>query len=396
LPFPKRFDDMTDTALYIDTPEGLEALCTQLRRHHWLTLDTEFLREKTYHPRLCLLQVANPEVIACIDPLALPSLDPLLDILYDPAITKVLHAAHQDLEIFFEMRDAVPGPIFDTQIAATLLGQGEQVGYGALVKEVLGVELEKAHTRADWCQRPLHAAQLAYAADDVRYLCEVYTSQLAQLRQLDRESWLAADFAEMSDPARYRNPPQLAWQRVKGTNRLRGEQLAVLQQLAAWREEQAQRSDRPRRWVLKDEILLDLARHMPQETSAMQRIRGLEEGTIARHGKALLQTIREGRAMPKEQWPEVKQGERLPVEQDALVDIMMALLRERCREQSISPGAVTGRRELEKLIMGERDIPLLHGWRAVIAGNSLLALLQGELSLAVSNGRLTVQPASGG
>lgn len=386
---------MTETALYIDSAEGLASLCTQLRRHEWFTLDTEFLREKTYRPRLCLLQVANPDVVACIDPLALPSLEPLLELLFDPAITKVLHAAHQDLEIFFEMRDAVPAPIFDTQIAATLLGQGEQVGYGALVKEVLGIELEKGHARADWCQRPLDAAQLAYAADDVRYLRDVYLSQLAQLRQLNREGWLAADFAEMVDPARYRNPPQLAWQRLKGTNRLRGEQLAVLQQLAAWREEQAQRSDRPRRWILKDEILLDLARHMPQDNPGMLRIRGLEESTVARHGKALLQAITGGRATPKEQWPTVKQGDRLPTDQDAVVDIMMALLRERCREQAISPSAVAGRRELEKLIMGERDIALLHGWRAVIAGNSLLALLQGELTLSVRDGRLTILPATG-
>lgn len=382
---------MNETALYIDSPEALEAFCTRLRGHDWLTLDTEFLREKTYRPRLCLLQVANPDVIACIDPLALPSLDPLLDVLYDPAITTVLHAAHQDLEIFFEMRDALPGPIFDTQIAATLLGQGEQIGYGALVKEVLGVELEKGHARADWCARPLDAAQLAYAADDVRYLRDVYLSQRAQLRELGREEWLAADFADMTDPARYRNPPELAWQRLKGANRLRGVQLAVLQQLAAWREEQAQQSDRPRRWILKDEILLDLARHMPQNNGAMQRIRGLEEGTVKRHGKALLEAITAGKAVPKAQWPAVKQGPRLPATQDSLVDVMMALLRERCREQAISPVAVAGSRDLEKLIMGERDIPLLHGWRATVAGNSLLALLEGELSLTVRDGQLQVQ-----
>ncbi len=386
---------MNETALYIDTPEALESLCTQLRDHDWLTLDTEFLREKTYRPRLCLLQVANPDVVACIDPLALPSLDPLLDLFYDPAFTKVLHAAHQDLEIFFEMRDAVPGPIFDTQIAATLLGQGEQIGYGALVKEVLGLELEKGHARADWCQRPLDEAQLKYAADDVRYLRDVYLSQLSRLHELDRAEWLADDFADMSDPARYRNPPELAWQRLKGANRLRGVQLAVLQQLAAWREVQAQQSDRPRRWILKDEILLDLARHTPQNSAGMQRIRGLEEGTIKRHGKALLEAIARGREVPQEQWPRVKKGPRLPAEQDSLVDVMMALLRERCREQAISPAAVAGRRELEKLIMGERDIPLLHGWRATVAGNSLLSLLQGELSLTVHDGQLTIQPSSG-
>ncbi len=382
---------MNETALYIDTPEALDSLCAQLRTHDWLTLDTEFLREKTYRPRLCLLQVANPEVIACIDPLALPSLDPLLEVLYDETITKVLHAAHQDLEIFFEMREAVPGPIFDTQIAATLLGQGEQVGYGNLVKEVLGVELEKAHARADWCQRPLDAAQLAYAADDVRYLRAVYQSQLVQLQKLGREDWLAEDFSDIADPARYRNPPELAWQRLKGANRLRGVQLAVLQQLAAWREEQAQKSDRPRRWILKDDILLDLARHMPKNNGGMQRIRGLEEGTIKRSGNALLDAIAAGQAIPKEQWPMLKQGPRLPAEQDSLVDVMMALLRERCREQAVSPGAVAGRRELEKLIMGQRDIPLLHGWRATVAGHSLLALLEGTLSLTVRDGRLQVQ-----
>ncbi|MEN8171081.1 MAG: ribonuclease D [Pseudomonadota bacterium] len=386
---------MNETALYIDTPEALDSLCAQLRNHNWLTLDTEFLREKTYRPRLCLLQVANPDVVACIDPLALPSLGPLLELFYDPAITKVLHAAHQDLEIFFDMRDAVPGPIFDTQIAATLLGQGEQIGYGALVKEVLGLELEKGHARADWCQRPLDEAQLKYAADDVRYLRDVYLSQLSRLRELEREEWLAEDFADMVSPARYSNPPQLAWQRLKGANRLRGVQLAILQQLAAWREEQAQQSNRPRRWIMKDEILLDLARHMPQNTNSMQRIRGLEEGTIKRHGKVLLQAITSGRDIPKEQWPTVKKGLRLPAQQDSLVDIMMALLRERCREQAISPGAVASRRELEKLIMGERDIPLLHGWRAAIAGESLLSLLQGELSLTVRNGQLTIHSSSG-
>lgn len=383
---------MNETALYIDTAEALDTLCAQLRRHHWLTLDTEFLREKTYRPRLCLLQVANPELVACIDPLALPSLEPLLEVLYDGSITKVLHAAHQDLEIFYEMRGTLPSPIFDTQIAATLLGQGEQVGYGNLVKEVLGIELEKGHARADWCQRPLDGAQLAYAADDVRYLREVYQRQLARLQELGREEWLAGDFAEMTDPARYSNPPQLAWQRLKGANRLRGVQLAVLQQLAAWREEQAEQANLPRRWLMKDEILLDLARHMPQENGAMQRIRGLEEGTVKRHGQAILAAITAGREVPKGEWPVITQGPRLPAEQEPLVDVMMALLRERCREQELSPSAVAGRREMERLIMGERDLALLHGWRATVAGEALLALLQGELSLTVNQGHLSIRP----
>lgn len=380
------------TALYIDTAAQLDTLCQQLRRHDWFTLDTEFLREKTYRPRLCLLQVANPEVIACIDPLALEDLSPLLDVLYDPGITKVLHAAHQDLEIFFEMRGEVPAPIFDTQVAATLLGQGEQIGYGNLVKTVLGIELEKAHSRADWCHRPLEEAQLAYAADDVRHLREVYLQQRQQLAELGREQWLQADFDELTNPARYSNPPENAWLRLKGSNRLKGVQLAVLQALAAWREEQAQRSDRPRRWILKDDVLLDLSKQMPQKLEKLQRIRGLEAGTIQRHGEKLLQLIAGARELPREQWPQVRVGKRLPAEQEPLVDIMMALLRERCQQQHISPGAVAGRRDIEQMLMGETEIPLLKGWRAAIAGESLQQLLAGKLALMVEDGHLDVIP----
>ena len=378
------------TALYIDTPNQLTALCEQLRRHDWLTLDTEFLREKTYRPRLCLLQVANPEVIACIDPLALDDLSPLLEVLYDTGITKVLHAAHQDLEIFFEMRGTLPAPVFDTQIAATLLGHGDQIGYGNLVKAELGIELDKAHARTDWCHRPLDDAQLDYAADDVRHLREIYLRQRQKLAELGREEWLLADFDELVDSSRYSNPPEEAWRRVKGSNRLRGVQLAVLQSLASWREQQAQQSNRPRRWILKDEVLLDLAKQMPTDEGRLRRIRGLEEGSVQRHGTTLLKCIAEAKRLPKEQWPTLKEGQRLSPEQEPLVDMLMALLRERCRQQCISPSAVAGRRELERLVLGESGIPLLHGWRAAIAGQALQALLHGELTLWIEQGRLMV------
>jgi ribonuclease D len=334
--------------------------------------------------------VANPDVIACVDPLALEDLSPLLDVLYDPAITKVLHAAHQDLEIFYEMRGEVPAPIFDTQIAATLLGHGEQIGYGNLVKIELGIELEKAHARADWCHRPLDDAQLEYAADDVRHLRDVYLNQRKQLAELGREEWLQPDFDDLLDPTRYSNPPEQAWRRLKGSNRLKGVQLAVLQALAAWREERAQQSDRPRRWIMKDDILLDLAKQMPQEIAKLKRIRGLEDGVIQRHGENLLKLIAEAKKLPKEQWPKPKGGKRLPLEQEPLVDVMMALLREHCRRQNISPGAVAGRRELEQMVMGETDLSLLHGWRAAIAGTALQQLLEGKLALMVDSGQLEI------
>lgn len=376
--------------LYIDTPEELENLCRQLRQHDWMTVDTEFIREKTYSPRLCLLQVANPDVVACIDPLALPSLDPLLDVLFDAGITKVFHAAFQDLEIFHEMRGAVPAPLFDTQIAATILGHGEQIGYAALVKQELGVELDKAHTRTDWCQRPLDEAQLNYAADDVRYLCDIYLAQRDKLTRLGRMDWLQEDFADLANEKRYQNPPEEAWRRIKGAGRLRGLALTQLRELAAWREREAQQSNRPRRWIMKDEVLQDLARFMPDTLEKAKRIRGLEEGTLKRHGQTLLSLIEQTRNIPKNEWLVIDEGPRLPEEQEPLVDALMAILRQCCQQNQISPAAVANRRDLEKLIMGDESSPLLHGWRAVIAGQAMTAFLRGSATLQMQDGQLKV------
>ncbi|MFZ1862467.1 MAG: ribonuclease D, partial [Candidatus Competibacter sp.] len=236
--------------LYIADHAALVAFCARLDRCSWLALDTEFVREQTFYPQLCLIQIAIPGQVACIDPLALPSLEPLLERLYDPSITKVLHAAYQDLEIFFYLGGTVPAPVFDTQLAALVLGVGDQLGYAALVKQMLGVELAKAHTRADWRQRPLPPEWLAYAADDVRYLEALYTRQLARLRERGWSEALAEDFQALTDPERYRPQPQEAWRRIREQHRLRGLPLAVLRSLTAWREEQAIQQDRPRRWIL--------------------------------------------------------------------------------------------------------------------------------------------------
>ncbi|MGH8561939.1 MAG: ribonuclease D, partial [Nevskiales bacterium] len=193
---------MTDS-LYIDTPAALDDFCAQLRGRDWLAVDTEFIRERTYYPQLCLVQVSDGETQACIDPIRLKDLGPLLALLYDPAVTKVFHAAGQDLELFYHLTGKVPGPVFDTQLAATLAGFGDQIGYARLVQDILGVELDKAHTRCDWSRRPLAEAELAYAADDVRYLCQVYDRLCTELKKRGRLDWLAADFAAMTDPARF-------------------------------------------------------------------------------------------------------------------------------------------------------------------------------------------------
>lgn len=375
---------------YIDNPADLATYCAELRRHDWFAIDTEFMREKSYYPQLCLIQIATPDGAVCIDPFGIDDLGPLLELLYDPAILKVFHAARQDLEIFHIMRGTPPAPAFDTQLAATLLGHGDQVGYGALVKETLGVELEKAHSRADWSLRPLTPEQLEYAADDVRYLVQVYQKQRAALEQNGRLPWLAEDFAALSDPHTYENPPQEAWRRIKGVNFLKGVQLAVLQQIAAWREQQAQDSDRPRRWVLKDEVMFDMAKLMPDSLDKLGRIRGLEKGTVERNGKRLLELIQQGRKMPKDDWPQLETAIRLAPGQEAMVDAMMALVRLRAQQHQVSVPTLAPRREVERLLGDDSEAALRHGWRAQLVGQDLERLLRGELFLHVRQGRLEV------
>ena len=282
----------TNEVFYLADQPALTEFCAGLRGIPWLALDTEFIREQTYYAQLCLIQVASPDRIACIDPLALPSLEPLLEILYDPAITKILHAAYQDLEIFHDLNGHVPAPVFDTQLAATALSYGDQVGYANLAWQMLGVDLEKTHTRVNWQQRPLQPEWLAYAADDVRYLGEIYQRQQALLAEQGRIGELTESFAALADPARYESLPQEAWRRVRDHRRLRrNSQQAVLRALAAWREKQAIDHDRPRRWILHDGPLLDMARRMPTDLDQLAQIRGLPTTTLRRHGQALLALI---------------------------------------------------------------------------------------------------------
>lgn len=367
---------MSDLLYIVDQP-ALNDFCADLRGVSWLALDTEFIREQTYYPQLCLIQIASADRVACIDPLALPSLDPLLDLLYDPAITKVLHAAQQDLEIFYHLRGAVPTPVFDTQLAALVLGHGSQIGYAALVQQLLGVELDKTHTRANWRHRPLAPEWLAYAAADVRYLRELYLRQQAALAARGWLDALAEDFAALAVPDRYRLQPWEAWRRVREHNRLRGVQRAVLRALAAWREERASTHDRPRRWILDDAALLELARRMPKTPDELSRIRGLPATTVQRQGEALLARIATARAEPPEQWPVRTARSHVSPEQAAKVDEMLRLIAARADHNRIPSQCLADRWDVEKLLLGE-DSPLLHGWRAAMVGRELLARLTAD------------------
>ncbi len=369
------------TVLYIDSDAALTQFCSEIQHSKWLAIDTEFLREKTYYPQLCLIQIANDDIIACVDPIAIKDLTPLLDLLYQPDITLVFHAARQDLELLYLLKNSLPPNLFDTQLAATILGDGDQIGYGNLVKQRLYVSLDKAHSRADWTQRPLSPEQLEYAADDVRYLRELYHQMSADLEKQQRTEWLKEDFAALSNADNYVADPETIWRKIRGAGKLKGVQLAVLQQLAAWREQRAIDRDRPRRWIIKDEVMLDLARFAPEKMEKLSQIRGLEARDIERSGRAIIEIISKAKQTPPERWPILLKPEPLSNQQEALIDALMALLRKFWHEQSVTPIAVASRKDIEKLVRGETELALLQGWRYQIVGHHLTAFIDGHLSV---------------
>lgn len=380
---------MQENHLWIDNAAALDALCARLRGSAWIALDTEFMRERTYYPQLCLVQIATPELVACVDPLALPALTPLLEILHDARILKVLHAARQDLELFFHLDGRVPAPVFDTQIAASFAGFPDQPGYAAVVQGLLGVSLEKSHTRADWSRRPLPEAAVAYAADDVRYLRDVYLRLQRELENRGRLAWVEPKCTALTDPATYRPDPEDAWQRIKGLARLKSRQLGAAKALAAWREHLAMDSNLPRQWVLKDEVLVDLARQLPADADALNHVRGLPEAVARKHGEVLLTLIGQGRG---ERNHRIEAPERLTPQQEALVDTLTALVRLRSAATGISSAQLATRTELERLVRGGRDGELLHGWRLETVGRELLEMLAGKLVMEVKDGALHIRP----
>lgn len=372
--------------LFVDTPEKLTSLCEQIKDSEWLAMDTEFIREKTYYPILCLIQISNGEVSACVDPIQLDDLQPLLDILYDGRIIKIWHAARQDLEIFLHLWGQIPLPLFDSQPAAALLGYGDQIGYANLVKQITGVELPKDQSRTDWSQRPLTEQQIRYALDDVIYLGDIYLRMRGELSDRGRLQWLADDFSDLANPLTYAPDPRQAWRKVKGKQHLRGRQLAVLQELADWREQQARLRDLPKKWVLKDEVMIELSRRLPTQLEKLSSIRGLEPAAIRRHGETLLGLIDKGAHKDRTEWPqESKRPKPLNTQQHALVDILSAALHLIAADHELTPMAIATQKDLQKLVRKDEDCALLDGWRKAVAGDTLKDIAEGRTQLTIDN-----------
>ena len=365
--------------------DALAAFCARLAASPYITVDTEFMRDRTYYPRLCLVQLAGEDAAAAVDALA-EGLDlaPLLALMSRPELLKVFHAGRQDIEIFFLLSGRVPAPMFDTQVAAMVCGFGDSVGYDTLVAKLTGAHVDKSSRFTDWSLRPLSERQVKYAISDVTHLRTVYERLKRRIERSGRAPWLAEEMAVLADPATYRLAPEDAWLRLKSrsTNR---RYLAVLRALAAWREREAQRRDLPRNRVLRDEALSEIAAHHPASAEELARTRGLSRGFAeGRMGEAILAIVAEALALPEAEWPAVPPREELPRDGGAVVELLKVLLRVQCAAHHVAPKLVASSAELELIAADDHAaVPALKGWRREIFGESALRLKHGELALGL-------------
>ena len=360
-------------ALFISDSEALEALAPKLRAAPMYAFDTEFMRERTYYPQLCLVQLATPDLIACIDPLAIADLGVLDRLLSQTAAIKVGHAVRQDLEALLTRVASPPTHLFDTQVAAALIGLPPQVGYADLVQRFLGVSLDKTHARTDWVARPLTAAQLTYASDDVRYLLDLRETLTRELERLQRLDWFKTEMSRHVSIGIRRVEPEEAWQRLKGIDALDVRRLATAKSLARWREERAIRRNRPRGWILSDDALHEMVRALPEDRAALERLGSVPRGLVEKSADELTSVVR-STAQLNATPPSVSRGRPDPELQRRLKHLA-AMVRGVAEQLNLSPELLATRRDLQQLLAGNADIEPLRGWRRAVIGEALLKAL---------------------
>lgn len=377
---------------YIDSNVGLAQFCADLGEASYCVVDTEFIRESTYYPELALIQIASGDRQACIDPLAITEFAPLAELLVKADLLKVFHSSSQDLEILYQKFGAVPAPVFDTQLAAAVLGYNHQVSYADLVQQITGVTLDKKHTRANWLRRPLSMDELDYAMDDVRYLIAVYKELKQKLDSTQRSSWIEKDSRAMSDPENYEVDKSQLWRRLKGVLKLKGEKLQIASDLCRWREDLAQRQNRPRRWIAKDDALVEIARQKPGDLEALLRIPELSEKTARRHGDELLKIAAHAETIDPTQWPQHDRFRNMNKQQLALGDCLMALCRKIADKNQVALAALATRKDIDNLILDQKSSRLSEGWRFSLAGEQLLEFIDGQSTISVDNEDFKLDP----
>lgn len=382
----------------ISDSKALAEFCKRQAAADYVTVDTEFMRDRTYWPQLCLVQVAGPEEAAAIDALAEGiDLSPLLELMSNPSVTKVFHAARQDIEIFFHLSGKVPAPLVDTQVVAMVCGFGDAVAYETLAGRLAGASIDKSSRFTDWAHRPLTERQLRYALDDVIHLRTIYEKLGKRLTRTGRTEWVKEEMTALTDPAVYRMDPREAWRRLK----VRSEKprfLAILRELAAWREEEAQRRDLPRNRIMKDESLLEIASHAPTTPEALARTRGLGRSVAeGRQGAAILQAVRRGMEVPEAQLPRPPARQLTPANIGPVVELLRVLLKAKCESHGVAQKLVASAADLEMIAADDNaDVPALHGWRRELFGADALAVKHGNLAIAVLSNRVELVPLAQG
>lgn len=374
----------------LTSTEALAAACTRLSRHDFVTVDTEFLRETTFWPKLCVIQAASPEEAIVVDALA-PDIDlaPFFELMANPRVTKVFHAARQDIEIVWHLASLIPHPVFDTQVAAMVLGYGDSISYDQLVQRVCGHSLDKSSRFTDWSRRPLTQAQLNYAVADVTHLRDIYLALLEDLEARGRAEWVGEEMHVLTSPATYRQDPDTAWERLKSRVR-KPRELAVLVEVAAWREREAQTRDQPRGRIIKDEVIGEIALQQPQTPEKLAELRSLPKGfERSRYGEAVLEAVKRGLARDPKTLPRIERDRPLPNGANATVELLKVLLRMTAEQHGVAAKVIATTEDLERIAVDdEAPVPALSGWRRELFGDRALALKAGRLALAVERGRV--------
>jgi len=373
----------------ITTTDPLAQACARLATHPYVTIDTEFLRESTYYPILCVMQMASPDEALVVDALA-PDIDlaPFFALMADERVLKVFHAGRQDIEIIWHRAGLIPHPVFDTQIAAMVLGHGDSISYEQLVQRITGDHLDKSHRFTDWSRRPLSKAQIAYAISDVTHLRDIYLALSADLAKRERTEWVNEEMEVLISPETYRAEPESAWQRVR-TRARKPKELAVLMEVAAWREREAQGRDVPRGRVLKDDALGDIAVQAPTSMEKLAALRSLPRGfERSKWGEAILEAVERGLARDLKSLPRIERS-RSAVNGAATVELLKVLLRMTAERHAVAAKVIATVEDLERIAADdEADVAALKGWRRELFGEKALALMHGRLALAVENGRV--------